>query len=147
MPLTDRIALFGALMHNVRRANSDVFNTTDTSLRLNLDYALQGATLYLTGEYRNGDIVSTASPSLENVTIAKVFVQDDAYPGGQLFSYRFPGSTLLTTIGYNVGLGARDSLDFSWRRVESTASQRPVWALTPSSYISNQFSASYLMRF
>ena len=146
-PLTDRISLFGALMQNVRRANSDAFNTTDTSLRLNLDYALQGATLYFTGEYRSGDIVSTARPSLENVTIAKVFVQDDAYPGGQLFSYRFPGNTVLATIGYNIGLGARDSLDLSWRRVESTPNERPVWAISPNSYISNQLSANYLMRF
>jgi outer membrane autotransporter protein len=146
--ITDRITLFGALSYNGRNATSDVFRTQDTSVRLNLDYALRsGGTLYATGEYRDGDIVSTGRASLENVTIAKVFVQDDAYAGGQFFSYRFAGSTWLTTLGYNLGLGPRDSLDFAWRRVESTPGLRPAWATSPNSYITNQLSASYLMRF
>jgi hypothetical protein len=147
-PLTDRLTGFAALTFNTRTANNTVFNTADTSLRANLDFALHnGGTLYLTGEYRDGDIVSTGKSSLENITIAKVLVLDDAYTGGQFFSYRFGATTLLTTIGYNVGLGARDSIDIAWRRVESTPSVRPTWATSPNSYISNQISASYLMRF
>lgn len=147
-PLTDRINLFGALAYNARYANSAVFRTSDTSLRMNLDYALRNsATLYMSAEYRDGDIVSTGRSSLENVTIAKVFVQDDAYAGGQFFSYRFGGTTVLTTLGYNLGLGARDSIDIAWRRVESTPGVRPAWATSPSSYITNQLTASYLMRF
>jgi hypothetical protein len=50
-------------------------------------------------------------------------------------------------MGYNLGLGACDSLDFSWRRVQSTPGLRPAWATSPSSYVTNQLSASYLMRF
>ncbi|MDR7306949.1 uncharacterized protein YhjY with autotransporter beta-barrel domain [Rhodoferax saidenbachensis] len=147
-PLTDRINLFGALGYNGRYANSTVFQTADTSLRVNLDYALRGsATLYMSAEYRDGDIVSTGRSSLENVTVAKVLVQDDAYAGGQFFSYRFGGTTVLTTLGYNIGLGARDSIDIAWRRVESTPGMRPAWATSPNSYVTNQVSASYLMRF
>jgi uncharacterized protein YhjY with autotransporter beta-barrel domain len=147
-PMTDRINLFGALGYNGRYANSAVFRTADTSLRMNLDYALRNnATLYMSAEYRDGDIVSTGRSSLENVTIAKVFVQDDAYAGGQFFSYRFGGTTVLTTLGYNLGLGARDSIDIAWRRVESTPRIRPSWATSPNSYITNQLTASYLMRF
>ena len=147
-PLTDRISVFGAVTHNGRHANSAVFRTTDNAVRMNLDYSLSGsATLYMSAEYRDGDVVSTGQSSLENATIAKVFVQDDAYLGGQLFSYRFGGSTVLTTLGYNLGLGARDSLDLAWRRVESTPSLRPAWVSSPQSYITNQLSASYLMRF
>lgn len=147
-PMTDRINLFGALGYNGRSANSVVFQTADTSLRMNLDYALRShGTLYLSAEYRDGDIVSTGRSSLENVTVAKVLVQDDAYAGGQFFSYRFGGTTVLTTLGYNVGLGARDSIDISWRRVESTPNVRPAWATSPNSYVTNQLSASYLMRF
>ena len=146
--MTDRINLFGALGYNGRSANSVVFQTADTSLRMNLDYALRShGTLYLSAEYRDGDIVSTGRSSLENVTVAKVLVQDDAYAGGQFFSYRFGGTTVLTTLGYNVGLGARDSIDISWRRVESTPNVRPAWATSPNSYVTNQVSASYLMRF
>ncbi|TAF79645.1 MAG: hypothetical protein EAZ54_08190, partial [Curvibacter sp.] len=119
-----------------------------TSLRFNLDYSLRNnATVYLSGEYREGDIVSTGLSSLENITLAKVLVQDDAYIGGKFFSYRFGGSTVLATLGYNVGLGARDSMDFAWRYVESTPTLRPAWATSPRSYTTNQLSASYLMRF
>lgn len=147
-PLTDRITVFGALASNQRSANSAVFRTADTSLRINVDYSVRGnATLYLSGEYRDGDIVSTGRSSLENITLAKVLVQDDAYAGGQFFSYRFGGTTMLATVGYNIGLGAKDSMDFSWRYVESTPTLRPAWATSPRSYTTNQLSASYLMRF
>lgn len=148
VPLTDRIGLFGALSYNQRHGNSNVFNTAETAIRLNADYSLSAReTLYATGEFRYGDIVSTGRPSLENVSVSKVFVQDDAYAGGQLFSYKLEGRTLLTTFGYNLGLGPRDSLDFSWRRVESTPSLRPSFLTSPKSYIDNQWSVTYLVRF
>jgi hypothetical protein len=44
-------------------------------------------------------------------------------------------------------LGARDSLDLSWRYIQATPSQRPIWVTSPPSYITNQISASYLMNF
>ena len=131
-PLTDRITVFAALASNQRAATSAVFRTADTSLRFNVDYSMRNnATLYLSGEYRDGDIVSTGRSSLENITLAKVLVQDDAYAGGQFFSYRFGGSTVLATVGYNIGLGAKDSMDFSWRYVQSTPTLRPSWAPHP----------------
>ena len=146
--LTDRINVFGALSHNMRHASSSVFSTRDNSLRANVDYALSDTqTLYLGTEYRRGDIVSTGRASLENVTIAKVFAQDDAYAGGQLFSYRFDGSTVLATVGYNLSLGSHDSIDFSWRYVRSTPGLRPSFVTSPRHYIANQLSAVYLMRF
>ena len=146
--LTDRINIFGALSRNWRNATSSVFSTRDNSLRANIDYALKDdQTLYFGAEYRRGDIVSTGRASLENVSIAKVFAQDDAYPGGQFFSYRFGGSTLLTTLGYNLSLGNHDSVDFSWRRVRSTPGLRPSFVTSPRNYIDNQLSAVYLMRF
>jgi len=147
-PLTDRINAFAAASLNSRTANSAVFQTKDASVRFNLDYALRGGnTLYAGAEYRDGDMVSTAQPSLENITIAKVFVQDDAFPGGQFFSYRVLGTTWLTTLGYNMGLGAKGSLDFSWRHVEATPSVRPAWVTSPRSYVTEQLGASYLFRF
>ncbi len=147
-PLTDRITVFGALTRNLRQANSDVFSTKDTAVRVNLDYALRGGTtVYVSGEYRDGDLLSTGQQSLENITTADKFVQDDAFKGTPVFAYRLPGTTLLTTLGLNVGLGARDSIDLSWRRVESTPSGRPAWATSPSSYVTNQMLANYLMRF
>lgn len=147
-PVTDRIQLFGALAHNERKGDSAVFDNKDNSIRLNLDYtATRSGTLYLTGEYRRGDIVSTGHPSLEFISIADVFVQDDAYPGGQLFSYRFDGSTLIATLGYNIGFSSRHSLDLSWRRANSTSAQQSVYATSTTNYVANQYSIVYLVNF
>jgi uncharacterized protein with beta-barrel porin domain/cytochrome c553 len=146
--LTDRIGIFGALSHNRRNASSKVFSTIDNSVRGNIDYALsQNEILYLGAEYRRGDIVSTGRPSLENATVANVLTQDDAYPGGQFFSYRLRASTVLLTMGYNLGLGPQDSIDFSWRHIRSTPGLRPGFVTSPRSYLANQLSAVYLMRF
>jgi uncharacterized protein YhjY with autotransporter beta-barrel domain len=147
-PLTDRINLFAALSHNRRHASSDVFSTVDNSVRGNVDYALSDkGILYLGAEYRRGDIVSTGRASLEAVTVADVFAQDDAYAGGQMFSYRFRGSTSLLTMGYNLAVGPRDSIDFSWRHIRSTPGLRPSFVTSPRSYRANQLSVVYLMRF
>lgn len=146
--LTDRISGFAALAQNKRNANSAVFNTADTSFRMNLDYAWsRTGTLYMGAEYRDGDIVSTGQSSLENITIAKVFVADDAYTALPFFSYRFGGTTVLTTLGYNWALGPKSSVDFSWRWVESTPLLRPTWATSARSYVTNQVGLNYLMRF
>ncbi len=148
LPLTDRIGLFGAAAFNLRNARSEVFSTRDRSLRTNVDYALSDReTLYLGSEWRFGDIVSTGRPSLENVSIAKVFAQDDAYAGGQLFSYKVDGRTALFTLGYNLSFGTKDSIDFSWRHVRSTPGLRPSFVTSPKSYKANQLSAVYLLRF
>ncbi len=144
-PLTDRIDLFAALAENMRRGKSDVFNTRDTSGRVNLDYALTtGQTLYLTGEYRKGDIVSSGQPSLSILDAATVFVRDDVF--ANFFAYRMKGKTTLLTLGYNVALGPRDSVDLSWRRVQASPDFVPAYA-APLQYTVNQMSASYLMSF
>ena len=147
-PLTDRINLFGALSHNRREAQSAVFSTRDNSVRGNIDYTLSNEeTLYLGAEYRRGDIVSTGRPNLENASISKVTVQDDAYAGGQFFSYKLEGRTVLATIGYNLTFGSNDSLDFSWRHVRSTPGLRPAFVTSPRNYKANQVSVVYLLRF
>ncbi|MDZ7922374.1 MAG: hypothetical protein U5O12_20700 [Rhodoferax sp.] len=147
-PLTDRISLFAALASNQRYSSSKVFTTVDTSARMSLDYALSARNaLYMSAEYRVGDVVSSGRASLENVTISKVFVLDNAFTGGQFFSYKINGSTWLTTVGYNYSLGSSGAIDIAWRRVESTPELRPSWATSPRSYISNQLLASYLFRF
>ena len=147
-PLTDRVNLFGAVSYNERYGKSAVFNNRFNAVRLNVDYTLSTTeTIYLTGEYRRGQIVSTGLPSLENIEVADVFVQDDAYPNGQFFSYRFDGKTVLSTLGYNLGLGPRHSLDLSWRRAQSTPGYRPAFATSATSYIADQYSIVYLIRF
>jgi outer membrane autotransporter protein len=147
--LTDRIDVYGELSFEGRRAQSAVWNLTDYVARLNLDYSLgRRGTLYLTGEYRAGDTVADGKASLENLSIADVFVKDDAFPGERLFAYRFDARTWVGLLGYNLPLGPRDSIDFSWRRVVSTPTARPAFdSPGPFRYVDNQYSVVYLLRF
>ena len=85
---------------------------------------------------------------------AKALVQDDAYADNtQLFAYRIEAKTVIWTLGYNLPLSARDALDLSWRRAESTSLQAPIAGGTglgssgTPRYTANQFSLVYLMRF
>lgn len=146
-PLTDRITAFGALTYESRYAKSAVFDGKHHSARINFDYALhKDGTVYLGGEYRRGDIVSTARPSLANLDIAKVFTQDDVFGKG-FTSYRFDAKTWIATVGYNLGFGPRDSLDLSWRRAQSTPTDSTSFPAPGFRYVVNQFNVVYLKRF
>lgn len=148
--LTDRIDLFGALAGNVRGARSDVFDARDYAARFNLDYSLgRAGALYLGGEYRRGDTVTSAPLSDAYRDLAKALAQDDAYDNRPLVAYRYEAKTVLWTLGYNRPLGPRDSIDFSWRRAESTPTSSGATGIYGSggSYYANQYSIAYLMRF
>jgi uncharacterized protein with beta-barrel porin domain len=149
--LTDRIDAFGAIARNVRDAEHAVFDTHDYSARLNLDWSLAGrSTVYVGGEYRRGDTVSTGPFSAQSIDIAESFAQDDGFRRGTLFAYRFEAKTFIWTLGYNFPLGPRDSIDFSWRRAESkpTSSGSGIYGnVGDARYTANQVSLVYLMRF
>lgn len=146
--VTDLIDAFAEVGYNVRDGRSDVFDTRDWTAKLNLDYSLgRRGVIYLSGEFRRGDMVSTGPSSLANVGLAEVFVPDDAFPGMDLFAYRFQGRTVLGTVGWNYPLGPRDSLDLSWRRVYSSPLDRPSFDGGATRYNVNQYSLVYLMRF
>lgn len=145
--LTDRISVFGALAYDARYARSAVFDGSHRSARVNFDYALlKEGTLYWTGEHRRGDTVSTALPSLVNLDIAKVLRADDVFGRG-LTSYRVDAKTWISTIGYNLGYGPRNSIDISWRRAQSLTLQAPSFPAPRFKYVVNQINLVYLMRF
>lgn len=150
-PLTDRINLFAALTHNARNANAQVFDGHHIAGQLRLNYSLRRAgTLYASGEFREGDSVSSASAPLTANSMA-----DDAYDGRTLFASRYDARTALMTFGYSLPLGKRDSLDFSWTRAhaEPTGGQSflaagPYGGAGGSrSYTVNRYSIFYLLRF
>jgi len=147
--LTDRIALFAELAHNERHAQSEVWDVIDHSALLNLDYSLgDSGTLYLTGQYRRGDVVSDGHATLVNVSLAKVFVLDDAFPNEQWFAYRSDARTWISTVGYNLPLGQQASLDISWRRVQSTPTAHLNFDVQGSlRYVANPYSIVLLKRF
>jgi len=126
-----------------------VWDLTDYSARLSLDYSLgRSGTVYLTGEYRRGDTVSDGHATLVNVSLAKVFVLDDAFPDKQLFAYRSDARTWLSTVGYNLPLGQRTSIDISWRRVQSTPTAHLDFDVQGSlRYVDNQYSVVLLKLF
>jgi hypothetical protein len=148
-PLTDRLDLFAALAYNKRDGKSTVFDADDYSARLNLDYRLtRWSTVYLGGEYRNGDVISTARPSLALVTIAEAVVRDDAFTDAERLAYRIKADTVITTLGYNLAFGEQHSLDFSWRWVQSKAHDAPAFgAAGKPEYTVNHYSVAYLFRF
>ena len=147
--LTDRIELFAELAHNERQAHSAVWDLIDHSALLSLDYSMgEGGTLYLTGQYRRGDVVSDGRATLVNVSLAKVFVLDDAFPNQQWFAYRSAARTWISTVGYNLPLGHQASLDISWRRVQSTPTAHLDFDVQGSlRYVGNQYSIVLLKQF
>jgi hypothetical protein len=147
--LTDRIELFAELAHNERQAESSVWNLIDHSALLSLDYSLgDRGTLYLSGQYRRGDVVSDGHATLVNVSLAKVFVIDDAFPNQQWFAYRSAARTWISTVGYNLPLGHQSSLDVSWRRIESTPTAQLGFDVQGSlRYVGNQYSIVFLKQF
>jgi len=144
---TDRIHAFGSLAGNWRHARSDVFDARDYAARFNLDYALgQTGALYLGGEYRRGDTVSSAPAALVYTGGAKAFVADDAYGASLFNAYRYEAKTVLWTLGYNRSLGPSDSLDLSWRQAQSTPTSQSGTGGS-SRYTANQVSVVYLILF
>ena len=147
--VTDRIGFLGEMAWNQRHAQSEVWDVTDWSALLNVDYSLgRAGTLYLTGEYRRGDVVSDGHATLVNVSLAKVFVLDDAFPDAQWFAYRSEARTWISTVGYNVPLGERTSLDISWRRIQSTPTAHLDFDVQGSlRYVDNRYSVVLLKLF
>jgi hypothetical protein len=146
--LTDRIRLFGTVAHNERTGNNAVFDNRDNAARIDLDYSLGSAgTIYLGGEYRRGDLVISGS-ELWSGNNPNAYTQDDAFSSTQVYSFRFDGATVLSTLGYNLALGARNAVDIAWRRASSSVSyMTPAWSNATLNYVTNQYSLVYLLRF
>lgn len=144
---TDRIEAYAEAGRNETDASSDVFNGHDYAAKLSFVYSLGEKDIaYLTGQYRRGDTVSTGGPSLVNASLARVLVPDDAFDS--LIAYRFKARTVFSTLGWNHALGPRESIDVSWRRVESVPDDRPGIDFPGRlRYVANQFALVYLRRF
>jgi len=145
---TDRIKGYAAVFHHQRDGQSTVFKNKYDGVLFNLDYDFRSAgTLYLGGEYRDGDMAISAPWWDWYTTWAPSDItSDDAFSG---WSYRIKGTTQILKAGFNLPLGQRSSLDFSWDMADSSATYwTSVWSSpTKGSYTSNQYSFSYLLRF
>jgi hypothetical protein len=145
--LTDSINLYSTITDNTRTANSAVFNMHDDSALVNFDYLIANdKTIYLTGEYRKGDVVSSGHPSISSVEISSWFANDDAFTSAGLVAYKLKAVTNIYTLGYNLSFGPKDSIDISLRKVLSTPDKQPRIG-PPERYIDDQYSLSYLLAF
>ena len=158
---TDRIGLAAILSHNRNRADSTVFDGSDNAFRVHADYRLgDSRTLYLTGEFRRGDIVLATSPLAlaaakhdDQPTYPGGGVADDVFVAPQLVDYRARGDTSSVAAGLNLPVGPRESIDLSWRYVRSTpsnAADLPAGLYAGGgkpTYTVNQFMLLYLMSF
>lgn len=141
--LSDKIFAFAALTRNIRNAEHDVFDTKDYSAKFSINYSLgRHGSMYFGGEFRRGDIV-TSDLVLIYGGLADVITKDDGYRNHTLFASRYEAETKLLSLGYNLPLGSRDSIDISWRRIEA----EPVTSYEDTRYTVNQYSLSYLIRF
>lgn len=148
-PLTDKIEMFGAVQYEYRDGNSTVFDTQTVSVRAHLDYQpTRRNSLYLGVEYRDGDFVSTALPSLGYVNIADAIVRDDAFTDNR-YAYRINGTAWVGTFGYNFAFGERHSMDLSYRYASARPKNLGDVTVAPSvvEYVVNQITLAYLVRF
>lgn len=149
-PITDKLHLFSALTYNWRDGKSEVFDTSDVSLRANTDFTLtRRDTIYLGLEYRMGDIVSTGKPSVAYTDIAEAIVPDDAFDDSTRYAYKIDGSTWMVNFGYNHAFSDRQSVDIAWRTVNAipTKVSTASYAARRVHYTDNQYSIAYMVRF
>lgn len=148
---TDRIDTLAALTWSRRNADSAVFEGSDWGARLNLDYALGSGRVYLGGEVRQGDTVSTATATPLLAGIARASAPDDGFARAGMTAYRLEARTVIWTLGFNLPLGPRDSMDISWRQIEADprvpAAAAALYAGGKPRYRANQLSLAYLTRF
>ncbi|MET0681991.1 MAG: hypothetical protein ABWZ29_01470 [Casimicrobiaceae bacterium] len=148
-PITESLGVFGALARNWRNANNSVFDTHENSALVSVDWSIApyGA-LTFTVEYRRGTLVSTGQKTLTIIDIAQAFVNDDVFTSPQMIDYRFEAKSWLTTLDYNLPINASSALDFSWRRVQTTSTEKASFPGGGSlKYVDNQFNVLLLVRF
>lgn len=149
-PITDKLHIFNALTYNLRDGKSEVFDTSDVSLRAATDFALtRRGTVYLGLEYRVGDIVSTGAPSVAYTDIAEAIVPDDVFDDTTRYAYKIDGSTWMVNIGYNHAFSDKQALDMAWRMVNATPESvsGASYAAGRIHYTVNQYSIAYMVRF
>ena len=146
-PFNDRLALFTALEHQVREGDDEVFENDHSSFRALFNISTGGSgKIRFGGEFREGDIVSSAAGSGNLSQISTAQIEDDAYFNEDFIAYRFDGKSTIWTLGYNHSLGPYDSLDFLIQSVDSEATDTDAES-SETDYKSQRISMFYLMSF
>ncbi len=140
-PVTDRISVTGFVTAKQRNASSSVFDTMNTSARVNFDYLVsRRSTVYLTYNHITGDMTLSAPWAAPYDSYPYDDDQvDDAFATGW-HAYRFDATTDVATLGYNFMVNEKSSIDVSMMSVRSKVYAGP-------SYKSTIIGLAYLKRF
>ena len=142
--VTDRVDFTGVLAHTTRDSSSRVFDTREASLLLNVDFRwAPRLTQYVTYNFLHGDIVASGAPSwLTLINYAEEIQPDDAFGGAaaNVFAYRLDAQTHVATLGFNIAINEKQSIDLSARYARAEADG-------DITYDRNIVSAAYLLKF
>ena len=122
--ITNTINMTTGVGLNAQESKSEVFDTSEARIFINLDTNFSKNDLvYTTLTYITGDTVSSATPSLGIINVAEAIEADDAFGGieANQFAYRLKADTVVLTLGYNRIFTPDLSFDVSARFVESEA--------------------------
>ncbi len=122
--LTTTINMTTGVGYKLRESKSKVFDTREARAFINLDVDISRvAVIYGTYTYLTGDIVSSATPSLQFINWSDAIEPDDAFGGVVFnqFAYRLDADTNVITLGYNRILTRSASVDFSYQFVDTEA--------------------------
>ena len=126
--LTTTINMTTGIVFNAQESKSEVFDTRDARVFVNLDTNFTKTDLlYTTVSFITGDTVSSSTPSLGIINAADAIEPDDAFGGVEAnqFAYRIDADTWVYTVGYNRILTRDLSFDISARYVDSEANYDP----------------------
>ncbi len=141
--ITDRITGTTGLSATRRRADGEVFDLDRRRLFGNLDYRINRRwASYVTYSFIDGDVFSTASPSVRVISWAAAVEPDNAFGGiaNDKFVYRLNAETQIFRFGVNHGLARNKSIDISADWLDSDAAG-------PNEYERFSLTASFLYRF
>jgi len=120
--LTNTINMTTGVVLNAQESKSEVFDTSDARIFINIDTNFSRKDLvYTTFSYITGDTVSSSSPTLDIINAADAIEPDDAFGGVEAnqFAYRIDADTVAFSVGYNRILTRDLSFDLSALYVES----------------------------
>jgi hypothetical protein len=125
--LTTEVSGRIALNYTLRESEGLVFDVSGASASLNLDWRpAPRATVYTGYQFYDGDVTSTATPSLWIGLAADAIEPDDAFGGlaGGLRAYRLDAQAQVATLSFNYALSRKLSADLQAQYINTRATSR-----------------------
>jgi hypothetical protein len=141
--ITDRITGTAGATLTDRSARGEVFDLERTRYFLNADYRINAHwSAYITYNYIDGDVFSSATPTLPILNWADAIEPDNAFGGlgNNKLAYRLDAVTTIWRYGVNIGLNHTNAIDISIDDLNSDAAG-------PNEYDRLSVAVAFLHRF